>query len=238
MRLILFAENPTNPSLEENREVAKEIEKIFLQLGEYRGLDWYGSKYLIAVLKMSSRRIAELEGEFKRGDICVSCRYFLEFRQFKRFILNLEKKFLYFTHPTSPKEVLEEVLPFIIKTHGSVLTRVTLESYAPPDSQQDPNLQYYQVILELQDKKNGFTSSKLQEFNQQLEGKVFLQKIKVLAPFLPAYKDRLAPKQHWDCYNKPTTKLYHHLLKADMAKLVDLSQNYCFNIEYDPALEQ
>lgn len=233
MRLILFVENLKKASLEDDRPMQEAILSFFRSFGELDAFDFYGTKYLIGLFTLNSRKISLLDCYFETLEVKLSCRYFLEFRQFKRFLLNLEKKFLYFDTTSQPSRDMDIVLAVIRQSKGSVLYKVIRKGHE--DESESVLLNStgrLRIILELEQKKNGLTAAKLLEFNQELRGIVYLQKIKVLAPLLSHYKNSLAPKHHWDCYTKPTTKLYHHLFMANQAKLVDLSKNYCFKLTY------
>jgi hypothetical protein len=229
MRLIIFMERLHRTASWTEGERRLRVGQFLGGLGSLLQIEFFDEKYCVGLISIRSRGLSQLSSVVHICEYAHSCRFFVEFKQFKRFVLNMEKRFVTFNSDEDLLTVEQDLLPLLREFRGAI--RVTITRRQEAHEHRDPAEQGYQYIIELEQKKTCLTTAKLEKLNQILRGKLILERMKVFSAILAQLKIALLPRNCSEYLTKPTTKIYHYLQKAEQPKKGSASRpNFRFSV--------
>ena len=230
MRLIIFFENTAENLKTSSCDIEGTLRDYLQSIGSADYLELINERYAAALVKVNRSGMARLCQSVIFCGLELTCRFFIEFKQFKRFILNMEKRFITFSGPQEPESFVMSLLNQMREFKIGKF-RVTVNVRDSEQSQEPVSKRNTQFIFELEQKKNGLTATKLQKLNTGFKGKIAFEKLRILRYFLETIREHFPPVTSYEYLRKPTNKL-HHLLGTSQSHTKDgkPDDNYGFRI--------
>jgi hypothetical protein len=230
MKLIIFFESTAEGLPASGRNIKDSLKEYLLAIGSAINIEEINEQYAAALVNMNRSGMAQLSTSVKINGLTYTCRFFIEFKQFKRFILNMEKRFITFYGPEESESFVSSLLNQMREFKIGKF-RVTITKRDSEQSQETVTLPSSQFIFELEQKKNGLTATKLQKMNAGFKGRINFEKLRILRFFLEKIREHFPPVTSYEYARKPTNKL-HHLLGANVKQEKDgkMQDNYVFRV--------
>ena len=237
MKLIIFFESTAENIKTTSSDVEGLLREYLQNVGSAVNLELINEQYAAALVKMNRSGMARLSQSVIFRGLTFTCRFFIEFKQFKRFILNMEKRFITFSGPQDPESFVS-ALQNQMREFKVGKFRVTVTVRDSEQSQETVAQRGARYIFELEQKKNGLTASKLQKLNGGFKGRIIFEKLRILRNFLETIREHFPPVTSYEYARKPTNKL-HHLLGANWGQTKDRKSddNYSFRVSAPMPLE-
>lgn len=237
MKLIIFFESTAENLKTPSSDIEGSLQEYLQVIGSAVNFEQINEQYAAALVKMNRSGMARLSQYVNFKGLTFTCRFFIEFKQFKRFILNMEKRFITFSGPQE-SESFVSTLQNQMREFKIGKFRVTVTVRDSVQSQDTVAQRGAQYIFELEQKKNGLTASKLQKLNGGFKGRITFEKLRILRYFLEMIREHFPPVTSYEYARKPTNKL-HHLLGANWGQAKDRTpdENYSFRVSAPIPLE-
>ena len=222
MKLIIFVEVPRNASPINGELMMAALIEYFHGIGVVLQSESFLNKYYVVFACIKMKGIPKLNHEVILCNVPLTLRFFSEAKQFKRFVLNKEKRFITFKSRNLYESVEGDLSPLtkefkglitlsILENSNSHLSKAGLEE---PEASAKKEVETFEYIIEIHQKKNSITAMKLSKINQVTQSsRIKMQKVKLFRQILKNLKEELTHRPSINYNAKPTTKIYHYLQK-------------------------
>lgn len=248
MRLIAFSERcghkggSLSGSSSELSDPIDSIRQYFHSLGEVLEAEYFDDKYSVALIRIKPTDIHRLFLHRDLGEFVYEFKYFADFRQFSRYALNLERRFvLFFATEKQSQQNLAIVKSETKATLRVKKVAVPFDEYETHKGFKEMRQTYnilkepcYKFLVELEQRKNGLTTCKFQRLSQLSVDGVVFERLRIFTDFLKAIKKWVPPRCFPDCLTPPTKKLYHFVMRNDLEDDRANSDKYVFNMGTQP----
>ena len=239
MMFIVIIELIGKRGLKKNLDVEIEIMGYLESLGPVKDCHGLGSKYWIAAIEISQKNSSKLSRYMRFGSERIyEFRFFIHFKQFKKFIVGMERRFVYFTSSEDPQVSIQKVHPAIQQRFGDYYHEVFTQNSSSPDissseidrnTSSTPSAMVYMHIIEIAQKKKSITVNQINEINDLLNDEKYIQRYKLFPEFVNNLFKSSPYKNPTEYFFKPTLSIYYLVYTIEQPRDQHVS-NYKFKV--------